>query len=588
MRKWTAIIAVLMLMLSLVACGASEGDEEMTQTTVTTDSELGESATSTDSGSDSGSGSGSSSDRRTSSSSSVKGSSSSQAGSSSALKSTGGATSSSTKKTGSSTVLWGGVRYRTIRYHVAANDIFEVDVDTDYWKMPFAREDDGLLTRDGYVLLGYSYANDGTGELIRPGYKYLPATRSANQNLYCVWAKETKAADFKTSAQSDGTVYITAYKGSDKVVYIPREIGGRTVSGIASGAFSGNKTLTEVHITSSVLVVEEKAFASCTKLKTVTLYDTLQDISDASFEGAPIQTVRMCAGQAPRYMKSLATFGKKYERLIQTTGKKRIVVLAGSNVQYGVDSDYMETLFDNKYNVVNFGTDGNMNVAFFLDAIAPLLTKNDVVIFAPEQYGKYAYHVNGNPEMNYPTFQGIATCYNLLENVNVANYKGVFGAIAQYCAVSANMPALSWGEPNKFLDEYGDLKTLTSDMNSPTYRKGANGYFRFDDTVILAEHISHLNRVIDTAKASGATVVFTHPSMNINNIEPTHLNTAAYTSYNRWIAQTVHCQLIGDVQNYMYEGKYFYNTDYHLNAVGRKLHTERLAKDLIAAGIGVK
>ncbi len=477
---------------------------------------------------------------------------------------------------------------RTIAYTVADDDVFETEVDTSYWAMPFAREDDGLLEREGYVLLGYSYNKNGKGELIRPGHKFRLKNTDERQDLYCVWVPETNPADFTVTEYDEYSVYIATYKGNDETVYIPREIDGKEVTGIAADAFSGNKTLKEVHITSSVRVVEAGAFASCANLKTVTVYDNLASISDASFDGSPIQTVHLCAGQPPRYMKSLETFGKKYERLLLTAKQKRIVVLAGSNVQYGIDSDYMQTLFEKDYAVVNFGTNGNMNVALFLDAISPLVTKKDVVVFAPEQYGRYAYHVNGNPEMASATFQGLATCYNLFQNVDVSKYTNVFTALGQYCTVAANMPAQSWQEPNKFLDEYGDLQTLTSDMNSPDYRKGANGYFRFDSTVIPEEYIPHLNRVIDRAKESGATVVFSYPSHNINNVEATSLNDQAYDAYNDWIAETVHCELISDVRNYLYGGEYFYNTDYHLNTVGREIHTKRLAEDIINAKIGVK
>ncbi len=477
---------------------------------------------------------------------------------------------------------------RTIAYTVTEGDVFETFVDTSYWTMPFAREDDGLLERDGYVLLGYSYDQNGDGDLIRPGHKFRLKSTDERQELYCVWVAETNPAAFTVVENDDFSVSVTAYTGNDETVYIPREIDGKAVTGIAEGAFAGNKKLKEVHITSSVQTVEAGAFSSCPKLETVTVYDTLRTVSDASFEGSPIQTVRLCAGQAPRYMKSLETFGKKYERLIQTAGQKRIVTLAGSSVQYGVDSDYLQTLFQKEYAVVNFGTNGNMNVALFLDAISPLLSKKDVVVFSPEQYGPYAYHVNGNPEMAYATFQGLATCYNLFENINVSDYTGVFTAFAQYCTVAGKMPAQSWQEPNKFLDEYGDLQTLTSDMNSPDFRKGANGFFRFDSTVIPEEYIPHLNRVIDRAKDSGATVVFSYPSLNRNNIEASSLNEEAYASYNEWIAKTVHCKLISDVQDYIYNGEYFYNTDYHLNTVGRELNTKQLAEDLIAAKIGVK
>ncbi len=481
-----------------------------------------------------------------------------------------------------------GPDMRTITYTLTQDEVYDLWANTSYWAMPFAREDDGLWTRDGYVLLGYSYDENGAGELIRPGHKFRLKTAKEQQNLYCVWAKETNAADFTVAENDASSVYITAYTGSDETVYIPQQIGGKTVTGIAEGAFEGNKTIKEVHITSSIQTVEAWAFKSCPNLTTVTVYDNLKFICDASFEESPIQTVHLCAAQLPRYMKSLETFGKKYERLLLTAGQKRIIVLAGSNVQYGLDSDYMQTLFKKNYAVVNFGTNGNMNVALFLDAISPLLTGDDVVVFAPEQYGQYAYHVNGNPEMASATFQGLATCYNLFDNVDVSKYTNVFNALRQYCTVAATMPVQSWEEPNKFLDEYGDLMILTSEMNSPTYRKGANGYFRFDSTVIPEAYIPHLNRVIDRAKGSGATVLFSYPSVNKNNIETTSLNEQAYDAYNNWIAETVHCQLISDVRNYIYNGEYFYNTDYHLNTVGREIHTKQLANDIINAKIGVK
>ncbi len=453
--------------------------------------------------------------------------------------------------------------------------------------MPFAREDDGTFTRDGYVLLGYSFDQNGNGQLIRPGYKYDPPTRDAEQNLYCVWAKETNPASFTTTSKSSSTVHITAYNGSDKIVYIPRKIGGKTVVGISSGAFFNNKNLTEVHITSSVVTVENKAFNSCSNLKTVTLYDNLTTISDSSFSGSPVETVRLCAGKTPRYLNSYS-FGIKYERLLKTQGENRIIVVAGSSALYGIESSYMEKQFKNDYTVVNFGTNGNMNIPFYLDAITPFLTKNDIVVFAPEQYGAYAYHTNGNPELPMATFQGISSCYNLFENIDASTYTKVFDSIGQYCTQTAKMPQLTWQDYDKTLDKLGNHALVPSKMNSPDFRYGANGYFRFNQTVIPAQYIPNLNRIIDKAANTGAKIVFSYPPHNKNNIENSSLNESAYNSYNKWISETIHCQLISDVRNYIYGGEYFANTDYHLNTVGRELHTKQLAKDLIAAGIGVK
>ena len=39
---------------------------------------------------------------------------------------------------------------------------------------------------------------------------------------------------------------------------------------------------------------------------------------------------------------------------------------------------------------------------------------------------------------------------------------------------------------------------------------------------------------------------------------------------------------ISDVEDYMFEGRYFYDSDYHLNDLGAVLRTEQLIKDLKA------
>ena len=475
---------------------------------------------------------------------------------------------------------------RTIYYYNGNEQVFDLYFSNRYWHMPFAQEDDGTITKKGYVLLGYSFSKDGKN-LIRPGYKYTLPNQNAEQNLYCVWAKETAASDFKT-VNANGGLKITAYNGNDKIVYIPREIGGKAVTVIGANAFANNTTLNEVHITSSVQTVEPNAFASCKNLKTVTVYDNLKTISDSAFTGSPVKKVRLCAGKSPRYITSVETFGIKYERLVKTKGQKRVIVLAGSSVLYGIDSDYMESLFKDDITVINFGTNANQSIIYYLEAIAPHLTKNDTVIFTPEQYGAFAYHTNGNPELPSVTLQGTSTCYNLFENIDATKYTKVFNAIGQYCAESARMPALSWENYSYKVDEYGDLSTLTSQMNSPDFVFGKNGAFRFNESVIPKEFIPNLNRVIDLVSDTKAKIYFGFPPHNKNNVEKSSLNDSAFDSYNKWLAKTVHCPLISDIRDYIYNAEYFDNTDYHLNTVGREMHSKQLAEDIKAAKIGIK
>ena len=475
----------------------------------------------------------------------------------------------------------------TIHYHLNETDTTDAEFSNEFWSMPVGREDDGTFKKDGYVLLGYSLDKDGKGELIRPGYRFQLPNEETEQNLYCVWVKETNASDFET-ASIGGALKITAYKGSESTVYIPRQIGGKTVTAIADNAFAGNKALEEVHITSSILEVAPKAFANCQNLKTVTVYDNLNNISDASFTGCKVETVRVCAGKTPRYTNNFETYGIKYERIVKTKGEKRIIVLAGSSALYGIDTEYMESLFENDYTVINYGTNANQSIIFYLDAIAPYLTKDDVVVFSPEQYGPFAYHTNGNPEMPSITLQGISTSYNLFENIDVSKYTKVFDAIGQYCVQSSRMQELSWYDHSPRLDTMGDNATLTSKMNSTDFVFGKNGSFRFNESVIPEEFIPNLNRVIDKINKTEATLLFSYPPHNINNIEEDSKNEDAYDYYNKWIAKTVHCPLISDIRNYIHYSEYFDNTDYHLNTIGREMHTKQLAQDLKAANIGIK
>lgn len=466
-------------------------------------------------------------------------------------------------------------------------ETMQQDYTNEYWSMPVGREDDGSFTNEGHVLLGYSFSEDGKGDLIRPGYRFTLPDEKTEQTLYCVWAKETTASDFETT-ENGASLQITAYKGSDKVVYIPRSIGGKTVTAIAENAFANNSTLEEVHITSSITEVADNAFANCKKLTAVTVYDNLQKISDASFQNSPVKTVRLCAGKTPRYTDSFVTFGIKYERLLKTRGEKRLIFLAGSSILYGVDTKYMESLFEDDITVVNFGTNGNQNTVYYLDAIVPYLTENDTVVFTPEQFGDQAYHVNGNPEMPSATIQGTSTCYNLFENIDITDYTNIFGAINEYCNQSFRMKELSWYDHSPRLDTLGDNASLTDKMNSPHFVTGLNGTFRFNESVIPEEFIPNLNRAINKVKKSGANIVFGYPPHNINNIEEDSKTEDAYDYYNKWISETIDCKLISDIRDYIYNAEVFDNTDYHVNTTGRKMHTENLVEDIKKANIGIK
>ena len=45
--------------------------------------------------------------------------------------------------------------------------------------------------------------------------------------------------------------------------------------------------------------------------------------------------------------------------------------------------------------------------------------------------------------------------------------------------------------------------------------------------------------------------------------------------------------IISKVDDYLYKGRYFYDTDYHLNDLGVILRTEQLISDLKSVGLDI-
>lgn len=95
--------------------------------------------------------------------------------------------------------------------------------------------------------------------------------------------------------QSDGTLIITGYKGSQTKVAVPEKIGKDTVTAIGDKAFSPwalrinpevkniRKAITEVTLPDTVRLIEFNAFGACTELVSVNIPDGVTKIGYGTF-----------------------------------------------------------------------------------------------------------------------------------------------------------------------------------------------------------------------------------------------------------------------------------------------------------------
>ena len=90
--------------------------------------------------------------------------------------------------------------------------------------------------------------------------------------------------NYQYELQSDGTVQITNYTGSETSVMLPSSINGKDVTSVSRYAFKGNTTIKSISLPGTFTTVPSQAFYGCYALETITLPDTVTEIGTYAFE----------------------------------------------------------------------------------------------------------------------------------------------------------------------------------------------------------------------------------------------------------------------------------------------------------------
>ena len=93
----------------------------------------------------------------------------------------------------------------------------------------------------------------------------------------------TDVNDFKWYEDSDGTVTITGYTGTDETVVIPSEINGKKVTSIAPWGLE-SKNFVNVILPDTMETIGEWAFEECKNLETINLPNSITDMGGFAFD----------------------------------------------------------------------------------------------------------------------------------------------------------------------------------------------------------------------------------------------------------------------------------------------------------------
>ena len=440
-----------------------------------------------------------------------------------------------------------------------------------------------ILCRKGYSLVGWNTSADGKGEHIGLGSR-LTMSCDENRTLYAEWKKWTDA-DYRYELTSDGAVCLTGIEGAlfDELV-LPEIIDGKTVTQIAAG-FSKNipSRVKKLYIPATVLKVEEYAFTD-SDITNLWFYDNILSIYDKSFNLKHLTTVHINAVLEPRFVRGNANaqFAENIDNLILNQGNKKLLFFAGCSMPYGLNSAEVEKKFSD-YKVIDLGVIGGTNAAFQFDIITNFCEEGDVFIHAPEQMSEYQLMYSYASDNR--IFTMVEKNYDLLSLADIRKIEGFFKAFTDFNALRAKLPAQSYGSYDNIYNTYGDIALERKALGEN--KSYSDGSYYFNTELLTEQSFERLCSFYRKLQYKGVKVLFSFAPINRAglNTEKKIADAYKFEEFYRQRSENNIYKVISTVDDYMYSGEYFFDSDYHLNDAGAALRTEQLIKDLKAAGV---
>ncbi|WP_158413623.1 hypothetical protein [Fusobacterium perfoetens] len=258
-------------------------------------------------------------------------------------------------------------------------------------------------------------------------------------------------------------------------------------------------------------------------------------------------------------------------KLLNKEGKK-IVLLGGSNVGFGFNSNLIKEEF-NEYTVINAGTRAGFGMRFSLKEISKKLKKDDILIIMPE----------------YNHFSDDSKGYGGIDLLDIIKYRKSIKNITireiYYCILNIKsyfLNQINSGISNKL---YG--KIFVYDRRG--YNKNGDyiEHYKFPIINNLKGQVIFMKKIDNSILTffykekikleKNGVIVFFFPPVLQNSSANLSIKTLKEIEKKMKNNKT---PFSDKIENYYLEDKYFYDTIYHLNKEGAKIRTEKVIKKL--------
>jgi hypothetical protein len=268
----------------------------------------------------------------------------------------------------------------------------------------------------------------------------------------------------------------------------------------------------------------------------------------------------------------------KKTKIANSIDTPKIIISAGSNALFGIDSNMIEDAFGKP--VVNYGVNAGVMLPTILYKTKEILKPNDIVIM-PLEYDMYLYDGVPNKQMiDYISSYDSDILYSLsLKEVFAIYYNQSIKDIIKRYTETPKIPKGTYGVHN--IDSHGDQihtekKYQTKDDLKSVISAKAYKYDKQYSQNSNTLGLEYIKKFGEYCKKNGVILIVTPPSL---------LQHSVYKEENFFlqvakVVENIGIIYKGDTYKYMYDKDSFFNTDYHLIDSIRKVRTKQLIDDI--------
>ena len=274
-----------------------------------------------------------------------------------------------------------------------------------------------------------------------------------------------------------------------------------------------------------------------------------------------------------------AALSKQYDRL-NSIKEEKVILVGGSNVAFGMDSELFYQLYNKP--MVSFGLYGSFGVKVMMDLSKTNINKGDIVILAPEISTNALSLYFGAESM----LKATESRRDILYHIDRENISDIVGASYEYATQKIKARKsdeefdLSGIYRNDTVNDYGEI-------DKQAYPREGNilptGYISedvsYDYTRIDSAFIDYVNEYNKFIKGKGATLYYSFAPVNERAVNKETVRDDTYDYYD-YLVYSLDCEVISDPYDYIYDYRYFYDTNFHLNDAGVVLRVAQLVRDL--------